>query len=115
MPSARQRRQDGVVEQRVLLGDDAVHLAADEGVQRGRGEAVGGHRQAAQAHLLLDAGDADLEELVEVARHDAQEAQALEQRHGRIGGLGEHAALELQQGEFAIDEVIAAELGFGCR
>ena len=71
--------------------------SADEGVQRRRGEAVGGHREAAQAHLLLDAGDADLEELVEVARHDAQEAQPLEQRHGRIGGLGEHAALELQQ------------------
>jgi hypothetical protein len=44
--------------------------------------------------LLLDAGDADLEELVEVARHDAQEAQALEQRHGGVGGLRQHAALE---------------------
>jgi hypothetical protein len=36
---------------------------------------------AAELDLLLDAGDADLEELVEVARDDAEEAQALEQRH----------------------------------
>ena len=82
------------------------------------GEGTKGERLHDWAYLELadlDAGDADLEELVEVARHDAQKAQALEQRHGRIGGLGEHAALELEQGELAIDEVIAAEQGFGCR
>jgi hypothetical protein len=38
-------------------------------------------RAAAELDLLLEAGDADLEELVEVARDDAEEAQALEQRH----------------------------------
>ena len=100
-----ERGQDVVVEQFVLLRDDLVHLVADALEQVGGGDAVLARLAAADADLLLDAGDADLEELVEVARHDAQETQALEQRHGGVGGLGEHAALELQQGQFAVEEV----------
>jgi len=60
--------------------------------------------------LLLDPRHADLEELVEVARHDAQEAQALEQRHRPVRRLRQHPALELQERQFAVDEVIGGEL-----
>ena len=54
-----QGRQDGVVEQVVLLGDDAVHFAADAPLQRGRRESVGGQDLAAEELLLLDPGHAD--------------------------------------------------------
>ena len=37
--------------------------------------------------LLLETGDADLEELVEVAREDRQEADALEQRIALVLGI----------------------------
>ena len=43
--------------------------------------AVGPGCRRAELALLLQARDADLEELVEVGARDAQEAQALEQRH----------------------------------
>ena len=82
-----------------------MHLVAHPLEQFGGRDAVLARLAAADSELLLDAGDADLEEFVEVARHDAQEAQAFEQRNGGVGGLGQHAALELQQRELAVQEV----------
>ena len=55
---------------------------------------------------LLQARDADLEELVEVARGDAEELQPLEQRHGLVERLREHALVELEQRQLAVDVVI---------
>ena len=55
---------------------------------------------------LLQAGDADLEELVEVAGGDAQEAQPLEQRQRLVERLREHALVELEQRQLAIDVVL---------
>ena len=40
------------------------------------------------------AGDADLEELVEILARDGEELQALEERHLVVAGLGHHAAIE---------------------
>ena len=100
-----ERRQDLLVEQLVLLGDDLVHLAADPLVEFGRLEAVAIGAAGQQAQLFLDAGHPHLEEFVEVAGDDADEAQPLEQRHRRIGRLREHPALELQQRQLAVDEV----------
>jgi len=50
-------------------------------------------------------GDAHLEELVEVAAGDRQEPQALQQRHGPVAGLRDHAPVELQHAEFAVEKV----------
>ncbi len=62
-------------------------------------------------HALLEARDADLEELVEVGAADAQEAQPLEQRHVGIACLLEYPPVELEQAEFAIDvEVVHSEV-----
>jgi hypothetical protein len=44
-----------------------------------------------------------LEELVEVGRHDGQVAQLLEQWHVGAAGLGQHATVELQDGELAVE------------
>ena len=63
-------------------------------------------RDRAQLDLLLHARDADLEELVQVGRDDAEELQALEQRHGAVLGLREHAAVELERLQLAIEEVL---------
>ena len=60
-------------------------------------------RPGAELQQLLEARDADLEELIEVARGDGQEAQPLEQRHGFIERLGQHALVELQQRQLAVD------------
>src|SRR5438067_514877 len=54
---------------------------------------------------LLQAGDADLEELVQVRRHDGDEAQPLERRHRLVGRLREHAAVEGEDAELAVDEL----------
>jgi hypothetical protein len=47
-------------------------------------EALGPHGGGAELDLLLEARDADLEELVEVGGDDAEEAQALEERHRAV-------------------------------
>ena len=46
-------------------------------------------------HLLLQAADADHEELVEVGAEDGQELEPLQQRHLRVLRLFQHAAIEL--------------------
>jgi hypothetical protein len=55
---------------------------------------------------LLQAGDADLEEFVEIARADAEKPQPLEERHRRIESLREHALVELEHCELAVEVVI---------
>ena len=56
------------------------------------------------ATACLQAGDADHEELVEVRRRDGGELDALEQRHRRVGGFLEHALVERQPRQLAVDE-----------
>ena len=63
--------------------------------------------------LLLQAGDADLEELVEVRAADRQEAQALEQRRRRVARLLEHAHIELQERQLAIEKGARRSRGRG--
>ena len=96
-------------------------LLADLGVRLG---VLGDHRQEPRPHrieglsgahpvrcgvgaagrdLLLQAGDADLEELVEVAGEDGQEAGSFEERVALIDGLEQHAIVELEPGQLAID------------
>ena len=52
--------------------------------------------------LLQEAGEAHLDELVEIARRDGQEFHAIEERVRRIARLFEHALVELQPREVAI-------------
>ncbi len=105
----RQRRQDDFVQQRVLLGDQRMGFPVDAAEDLLRRQAVGVGGMAAQLDLLLEAGDADLEELVEVGGDDAQEAQAFQQRHALVGGLREDAAVEGEQRQFPVDESARGE------
>ncbi len=78
-------------------------LVAD-GVQGlGGGQPVGGRIGTAGRQLLLQAGHADLEELVEVVGEDGQEARSLQQRVAGVGGLEQDARVELQPRQLAVD------------
>src|SRR5208282_3997088 len=50
--------------------------------------------------------DPDLEELVEVVRVDRQEAQALEQRHGRVLGEVQDPLVELEERQLPVDVIV---------
>jgi hypothetical protein len=58
---------------------------------------------------LQDTGDADFDELVEVAGGDGEKLDALEQGVGGVVGFFQDAAVELEPALVAIDE--AATLG----
>jgi len=73
-----------------------------------RRQAVGRAVGDAFAHLPLKACDADHEELVEIGGRDRQEPHPLEQRMADIEGFIKNAAVELQPGEFTVDEAFRA-------
>jgi len=73
----RQARLQLLVPQAILLGDHALGAQRHAGQRLGRQQAVGTGLDHARAKLLLQAGDADHEELVEVAGGDAQKLQPL--------------------------------------
>ena len=86
-------------------------------------------RRAAVGALFIDAfadlagepGHANHEELVEIGSRDRQEAHPFEQRMACILQFLQHAAVELQPGELAVDETVriardtAAIGAFHCR
>ena len=97
--------REHVAEQRPVLARHHVVAAGRDG-----GELLAGaHRVgAALLHvsdqLLLEAGDADHEELVEVGAGDGEELQPLERGNAGIEAFLQHALVERQPGQLAIDE-----------
>ena len=79
------------------LGDGAKRLAGREAVD------VALHHFAFD--LLLEPGDADLEQLVEVRTGDAEKFDALQQWRGGIQRFVQHALVEFQPAQLPIDEV----------
>ena len=61
----------------------------------------------------MQAGDAHHEELVQVAREDAAELDALEQRLVRVGGQFEDAAVQIEPGKLSIEQRLDRRVG--CR
>ena len=59
---------------------------------------------------VLERGDAHHEELVEVRRDDRGEAQPLEQRVRRVRGLLEHAVVEREPRQLAVEEQLGLRL-----
>jgi len=94
-----------VAEQRPVL--PSSHLVA---AVRHRRELLAGAQGVGPAllhmtgELLLEAGDADHEEFVEVRAGDGEELQPLQGGDARIEALLEHALVEGQPRELAIDE-----------
>ena len=96
----------------VLVGDEALGLVL-HGVERfAEGGAVGRRFVVAVFNALQDAGDANLEELVEIAGGDGEEFDALEQRVGGVLGFFQHTAVEAQPGFVAAEEKALRALWF---
>ena len=62
---------------------------------------IGPRDALSQQHL--QAADADHEELIEVRCGDRQEFQPFQQRHAGVLSLREHALIEFQPTEFAVE------------
>ena len=99
-----ERREQLLVEHAVLIVDQRARHTGELGERRAHLRQRHAGRGDLRTQLLLEAGDADLEELVEIAADDAAEAQALEQRDVGVLREREHAAVEREQRELAVDE-----------
>ena len=90
-------------EDRRVLGDELEDaLAGVRQLLAGR-PPVGRPGDGSRLDLLAQAGDADLEELVEVAGEDRQELDPLEERIAGIARLVEDPRVELEPGQLAIE------------
>ena len=92
----------------LLVAGELRHRLADPRELLGGGEPVRALGRDALPHLTLEAGDAHHEEFVEVVGRDRQKAHPLQQRMVLVGGLLQHPPVEVQPGQFAIDEIVAA-------
>ena len=97
----------------VLAGDEVVGPPGDLGELGERAHAVGRGVLGLEVvvELGLEAGDADLEELVEVRRRDRQEPEPLQERVRGVAGLFQDPLVEVEPAQLAVDE----EAGIGRR
>jgi hypothetical protein len=102
-PIRGERRQELVGEQALRGLDQRPDPLADLRPPHARGEPLRRAGVHTFGDLLLDAADADHEELVEVRVEDRQEPQPLEQRVLRVLGLFEHAGVEREPRQLAIE------------
>jgi hypothetical protein len=117
-----------VVIERPVIREAKSHLAepCDDGLERAHltcreidraalylvelrvhGHPVRTQRGDTGAALLDQSPDADLEELVEVATRDGKELRTFEERAGGVLGEFEHARVEVEPAEVAIDVSMA--------
>ena len=94
----------------VLARHQAVDVDADRGELLRDGESVDRAFFNADQLVRLQASHPNHEEFVEVVGRDRQEAQPLEQRVAGIGRLLEHAAIECEPRQLAIE---VARVGLG--
>ena len=80
-----------------------MHQFADAGQRLMRLQAVGTGLFTGEGDLLLQPGDTNLEELIQVAGEDQQELQPLQQGIGLVQRLFQHADVELQLRQLAMD------------
>ena len=88
----------------LLVARELRHRLADTRKLLGGRQAVRTLGKNALAQLTLEAGDAHHEEFIEVVGGDRQKAHALQQRMLCVCRLFQHAAIEMQPGQLAVDE-----------
>ena len=99
-PFGGQRRDQQVVEQRILALDQQPRTQRDDPLALAGGRGIDMVRVADFTQF----GHPHLEELVEIARDDRQETQAFEQRHIGRFGLRQHPLVECQHALFAVQQ-----------
>ena len=97
-----QLRQQGA-EDVARLGHEAVRLGAAGAQRLGRRQPIAAGLCHPGFDLLSHAGDTDHEELGQVGSEDGDELDALEQGVSRILRLFQHAPLEAQQAQLAVE------------
>src|SRR5262245_2387090 len=114
-----------LLQPRQNLFEQATHLHFEQRAQafrdepqlRRRRKPVGGEQQRVGVELLLKARNADHKKLIEVGRKDREKFQPFEQRLRRVERLVEHAAVELDPTELAVEErvfgKVASNSSFG--
>ena len=101
-------RQQHLVQHAVLLVEQFVRDLRDRAQLFARRHVVGTALCHAECLLVDQSGDADFEELVEVRVGDAQERQPFEQRHVVILRHFEHAPIEFELRQLAVDVQLGA-------
>ena len=92
-------------------GLQLVRLLRDVGQHLVRGAADVRRHGEAGVDAALEAGDAHHEELVEVRGEDREEVRALEDRQPRVLGELEHALVEREPAELAVEVALGEQLG----
>ena len=90
----------------LLVGEQGAGALRHRGELLRRRAAVGRALGERLAHLADQAGDPHRIELVEIAGADGQEADPLEQRIALVVGFLDHALVEIEPGELAVDEAV---------
>jgi hypothetical protein len=105
-PLRRHRRPDALLEAAILPGDQILRSLGDGLQLLDRAEPVWRIvlRGAFAEGLLTHAGHADHEEFVEIGAKDRQELQPLHQRILGVLRLLEHAQVEFQPAQLAVEE-----------
>ena len=93
---------------RLLVLGELRHRLVDDVQLLQRGAAVGAAFGDAFADLRLDAGDADHEEFIKVIGGNRQESHPLQRGMAGIDRFLQHAAIEMQPGQLAVDEALGA-------
>ena len=105
MSSGGQRRQQHLVEQPVLALDERMGAGGDRPHLLLGGQPVDRPAPSTPpAIFCLIPATRHLEELVEVAARDAQEAEPLEQRHLFVAREGEHPLVEGEEAQLAVGQ-----------
>ena len=102
----KERGDELVVEHSVLLVNGRARLLGDRPQHLGGAHAVRSERCCARLEPMLEPGDSDLEELVEIGRRDTEKLQALEKWDGRVFRLMQDAHVERELRELAVDVIV---------
>ena len=113
MPCSPRAGRSSLFQKLVLVPDQLQNILPDCVERLARAHAVGAGVVRLVLDLLLEAGHAHLEEFVQVGGHDAEEAHALQQRLARVLRFFQHAAVEGQPAQLAVDEELADRKGLG--
>ena len=100
----RQPRQHLVIQQRVLPVNNPPRLRRNQAKNLLWCFAVGGARGGTEFDLLLQSGHTDFKKFIHVGRHDRQEFQPLQQWHGAVFRLRQHAPVEGKHLQFAVQK-----------
>jgi hypothetical protein len=103
--------RDFLGERARLAGDELLDPRPDRAELLDLVQAVRRIRAYAGCELLLEAGNAHLEELVEIRTEDREELGSFEQGQRRVFGERQHASVEIEPGQLAIEVARIVESG----